>query len=579
MKVKIFESALNQYNDIDNLFYQILKNRGLENPNEYLNLINNENAEHSPNLLDNIKVAVDRYIQAIENNEYIHLIVDSDVDGYTSSAMLYNYTTRDMNYNNIGHSLHTGKQHGISDDIVIPDNTKLLIVADAGSNDYEQHEKLKEKGIDIIILDHHECDKISENAIVVNNQLCDYPNKNLSGAGIVYKFLKLVDEEMWMDAAENYLDLLALSLISDSMDIKDAETRYYINLGLNNIKNKCFKALIDKRSYDIKGQVTINNVAFYITPLINAVIRMGTQEEKELLWNALVENYMTFKYKKRGQEELIDEPIYDRIARLATNIKAKQGRELDKVIQKFASVVEEEEKYKNNILILNGSDVNKSLTGIVAIKLATKYGKPCLILREESNNEEKDNENNKEKGKVYAGSGRNIDYSAIENLREYICNTGYAKAEGHASAFGVMDVKAENIPKLIEHFNKDESIKDKIFWVDFVVPFSELSDEFIYTINNLQSNWGQGIKEPLIAITDIDVQNEEISVMGENMDTVKISIDGVDFIKFKCDLNDSLIANKKDIIRIDIVGKCTKNEWNGNINPQIIIEDYIIKNS
>lgn len=426
--------------------------------------------------------------------------------------------------------------------------------------------------MDIIILDHHECDRVSEDAIVVNNQLCEYPNKNLCGAGIVYKFLKLVDEEMWLNEADNYIDLLALALISDSMDIKDAETRYYINKGLKNIKNKCFKALIDKRSYDIKGHININNVAFYITPLINAIIRVGKQDEKELLFDAFLENYMTFKYKKRGEEELIDEPIYERVARLATNIRAKQGREMDKAIAKFVEDIESKNKIKNNILILNGTEISKSLSGIMAIKIASRYGKPCLILREMENKTEDNND-----GRIYGGSGRNIDYSAIDNLREYISNTRLAKAEGHPNAFGIVELKAENIPKLIEYFNADDTLKEKVYHVDFNIPFEELSDEFVFTINNLKDNWGQGIKEPLIAITDIEVQNEEISVLGKNMDTLKINIDGMSFIKFKCTLDDQLINNKKDTVIIDVVGKCSVNEWDGNVMPQIIIEEYFIK--
>ena len=87
------------------------------------------------------------------------------------------------------------------------------------SNDYEKHKELKEKGIDIIVLDHHEAPKISEDAIIVNNQLCEYPNKSLCGVGIVYKFLQALDEELWQSKADNYLDLVAIGEIGDSMDI------------------------------------------------------------------------------------------------------------------------------------------------------------------------------------------------------------------------------------------------------------------------------------------------------------------------------------------------------------------------
>ena len=398
--------------------------------------------------------------------------------------------------------------------------------------------------------------------------MCDYPNKNLSGAGIVYKFLKMIDDEMWIMGADKYVDLLALALISDSMDITDPETRYYIEIGLSNIRNKCFKALVQKRSYDIKGSVTMNDVSFYITPLINSIIRIGTQEEKTVLFNALIENYMTFKYKKRGQDEIVDEPIYERVARVATNIKSRQDNQIKKSLETIFEQVEKSGMNKNNIIIVKGDKLDKSLTGIVAIKVASKYGKPCLVLRKNEN----------EDGSVtYSGSGRNIDYNPIENLREFISSTNLAKAEGHASAFGVMEVNSKDVPKLIEIFNADDSLGEKVFWVDFIVPFEELTDAFISTINSLKSNWGMGIKEPVICITDIEVQREEIGVIGKNMNTIKISIDGMEFIKFNCDLTDHLVTNEKDTIRIDVVGRCSINEWEGKQIPQIVISDYVVR--
>ena len=69
----------------------------------------------------------------------------------------------------------------------------LVILPDSSSNDYEVHQKLSERGVDVLVIDHHEAEKISEYACVINNQLCDYPNKALSGVGLVYKFCKYID--------------------------------------------------------------------------------------------------------------------------------------------------------------------------------------------------------------------------------------------------------------------------------------------------------------------------------------------------------------------------------------------------
>ena len=89
---------------------------------------------------------------------------------------------------------------------------KLVIAPDSSSNDYEVHQQLKEKGIDVLVIDHHEADKISENACVINNQLCDYPTKSLSGVGMVYKFCSYLDSLLNKDYAEQFLDLVALGI-------------------------------------------------------------------------------------------------------------------------------------------------------------------------------------------------------------------------------------------------------------------------------------------------------------------------------------------------------------------------------
>ena len=95
---------------------------------------------------------------------------------------------------------------------IISAGYKLVICPDSSSNDYEQHRLLKEAGIDVLVIDHHEADKVSENAVVINNQLCNYPTKSLSGVGMVYKFCCYLDSIMGVNTADNFLDLVALNL-------------------------------------------------------------------------------------------------------------------------------------------------------------------------------------------------------------------------------------------------------------------------------------------------------------------------------------------------------------------------------
>lgn len=124
----------------------------------------------------------------LDSKAHIALIVDSDADGYLSSALVLNYVYArwPSAIDKFTWLLHDRKIHGIEVD-KLPKETTLVLVPDASSNEYETHKALKEQGIDVVCLDHHHADKVSEYACVVNNQLCDYPTKSLCGCAIVYK--------------------------------------------------------------------------------------------------------------------------------------------------------------------------------------------------------------------------------------------------------------------------------------------------------------------------------------------------------------------------------------------------------
>lgn len=573
----------NSLNDIYNPKQTILLNRGIENWEQYLNL--NENCTYDFDLLKNIDKAVSCFIKHIENKSRIHIIVDSDVDGYTSASMVYRYIKQLGEDINVTYSLHTKKQHGISEDIEIPKDCELLIVPDAGSNDIEQCKELAEKGIDVIILDHHICDKQNDFAIVVNNQMCDYPNKNFCGAGIVYKFLKAVDEELWEDYADKMLDIVALGNISDVMDMRECETRYYVDLGLSKIRSKLFKALIEKQSYSMNGIVNITSVQFYVTPILNSMIRVGSAEDKDLLFRAFVETDEVFKYKKRGEKEESDEDIYTRAARLCYNAKNRQGKEVQKGVDAINKLIQEKEIYKDKVMFVNVSDIlGETLTGLVAIKIAEKYNRPCLLLRRQKV---------RENGSLYyGGSCRNFDNSPIESLKDFLDSTGtFEFVQGHDNAAGI-SIPRENVTKSIELCNERLADVDfqKCFNVDFDIECDDLSVAFIKAIDEMKDIFGQGIKEPLIYIKNIIVYSEDTNIMGKNLNSWKVIVgDGYAFVNFNVDVNtDSLLLKYKKLTDedvengvilgvMDVVGTVSINNYNGILTPQIIIKDYTFR--
>lgn len=574
MKYKLIENSLN---DIYNPKNTVLHNRGIEDIDKYLNL--NDDVIYHFSLLDNIDKAVKCLLRHIENKSKIHIVVDCDADGNTSAAILYKYLKLFDPDINLSYSIHSGKQHGLSKDIIIPKDTQLVILPDAGTNDIEKCKELKENDIDIIILDHHIADQQNPYAIVVNNQMCSYENKNLSGVGITYKFLQALDEETWNNYSDNFLDLVALGNIGDVMDIRSYETKRLIDKGLSQIKNKFFNALINKQSYSMGNEISITNIQFYVVPLINGLIRAGDYDEKDLMFRAFIETDEMFKYKPRRKSkndpepEEIDETIYDRASRFCANAKNRQNHTKDKSLVDIYDYIEDKEYNKNKIIIANVTNkLDENLTGVSAIKVAEKYNKPCLLLRKS-----KDDKN------VYSGSGRNINNSPLSSLKEFLEETEmFEFVSGHDNAFGV-GIKKENIPLVIELIN--EKLKDIDFTqhyeVDFIIDIEDLDIRFIKELDDLKCMYGQGVKEAWVVIKNLEINKNNISIMGKNSDTLKyIHNDETSFIKFKCNENDIILqwlndwGNEEESIVIDLVGRCGFNNFGGILQPQVTIQDY-----
>lgn len=620
MKYRLIKDSLN---DECNVQKTILLNRGVKNWKEYLNI--DESCINDYSMLNNIHEAALCYISHLDKGSKIHVIVDPDVDGFCSASEIIRYTKKINPEANITYSLHTQKQHGISEDIIIPEDIDLLIIPDAGSNDVIQCKNLKEHRVDIIILDHHICDAFAvvlskkvylhtdynsiskltgipidklkimtredyvelgyetkmstDYAIVVNNQMCDYPNKNFCGGGIVYKFLKAVDDELWENYADDFLDIVALSNISDVMDMREFETRYYVNAGLNKIRSKVFKALIDKQSYSMKDVVNIISVQFYITPILNAMIRVGNQDDKDLLFRAFIETDEVFKYKKRGATEETDEDIYTRAARLCYNAKNRQGKEVSKSVDEIDNIIKQNELYKNKAIFVNVSNVlSQTLTGLVAMKIADKYNKPCLLLRRQKLRDDG--------GMFYGGSCRNFDHSPIGSLKNELDSTNlFEFVQGHDNAAG-FSINRSNVEKAISRINtmwKDIDFT-AYYEVDFDKDVSEIDISFVKEIDDIKDLFGQGIKEPYVHISNIPVVKEDTFIMGKESNSWKVIYnDELAFVKFSVDKEKDAIINSMFsdtdglLGTMDVVGTVSLNNYKGILTPQVIVKDYEFK--
>ena len=213
--------------------------------------------QDNPFLLTNMNEAIERaYYNLIMPDAHLFVQVDSDTDGYTSSAVLINYVRRRFPNAKITYALHPGKEHGIVP-ATIPADATLVVVPDAGSNNYAEQKEVIASGKQVIILDHHEVNNYEDTgAILVNNQFSrGFSNKNLSGVGVVYMFIKAMDEVFFENDQihRDYLDLTAIGIIADAMNMTALGNNYIAYYGLNNIKNQFIQCLAVKQARGIKN--------------------------------------------------------------------------------------------------------------------------------------------------------------------------------------------------------------------------------------------------------------------------------------------------------------------------------------
>lgn len=537
-----------------------LSNRNIPNLELFLNP---EDAEEScfkefRNCIEGKNLLVNH----LQSRNTIVILVDSDADGYTSAAMLYDYLNSLNKGVYLNYIVHDGKAHGLTKEVmeeIFEIEPNLVICPDSSSNDVEQIELLENKGIKVLVLDHHHVDNFTDKGTIINNQLCDSTNKNFVGAGVVYKFLQSVDEHFGINNAENYLDLVAIGQIGDSSDISNPEIRKLVLRGINNVKNNFLKVALG----EIIGfkKVAPKDMSFSVIPLINAVTRVGTIEERELLFEAMANicpNRIFPVVKKKKNKDTgkfdnlnFDFSLYEYAYDICTKVKNRQNT----MIKKLIPLVQESIVDDSGVIIgISPSDEYSGVTGLVANKLVSKYDKPVLLLIKRENS--------------YIGSGRGHE-KTIEDFRQWCEDSNLVVfAQGHPSAFGI-EISIENF-EAFKKYTKSIEKQEIVYEVDILT--SKPSPEDCFTVYNNSHLFGGMVSEPLIGLSKISVPKRFISRKG-NMLTIYSW--GVSLVQFGA--SEKFLEQIEDIadenIIFDIVGTYSMNEWGGQKKPQLIIKD------
>lgn len=567
----MFEYKIDNNINFDNSVESILVAKGVEDTDFFLKPTIKYN--ESIKSFKNMKTAVDVFMQRLkEDRPKVGVVIDCDCDGYTSAAFMMSYLLRIQKEFKpdlvLQYYIHDGKSHGLEDvvDEILTDNLNLLIVPDAATGDSKECNTLINNGCQVIILDHHPVDPKDNKAIIINNQLeNNVKDKAMTGVGIVYKFCRAVDNEIGCNWSNDYYDLIAVGMIGDKCDLFQNQSRYYVFRGLEEIskgisKNLFIKELIQSQSYSMSNKITVNGIAFYICPMINSLIRLGTREEKLLMFEAFCNSDKKLIRKVRGKGE-IEMSIQEYVRRACEATNRKQKTITEESSEKLSEEIAEYGLNQYPILVVNaGEDVDSNSTGLIAGRLASIYKKPCLLLRENNG--------------VCKGSGRGYLKCELTNFKAWCKSTGlFFGLEGHENAFGAQ-IFTDKTELLFDLLSQTPAFGDNVYTVCADYEAENFSGDSVKHIAKYNYVWGCSVDEPLFVIKGIPIKKSLIKNLGKTNNRIIFKYKNVSFVKFS---RSSLLKEykeisdvKSDVVEFDVVG--TFDMYDGS--AQVKIEDW-----
>lgn len=343
----------------------LLEFRGVKDVDFYLNP--DDSALQDWRDFENIDKGVE-LIQELRPDASVGIIVDCDVDGYTSASIVGQYLKRLYPELSIEYYIHEGKAHGLEEHFKIIEEKSydLLIIPDAGSNDSEFAQSL---GFPVLVIDHHLIEEpvTAPNLILINNQTSPkYKNKDLSGAGVAYQFCRAMDSAFDKNWADDYIDLAALGVCGDMMSGLMVENQYIWRKGFAKVNNYFFLTIARKQGYSITGKrdpsddeifsaLNPMTVAFYIVPMVNALVRVGTMEEKTRMLFAFIDGHSLTPCLKRGAKGTMEEYAIES-ARECTNARSHQNKFKEDAVGRLEQKIFKYDLLENQILFVRLDD-------------------------------------------------------------------------------------------------------------------------------------------------------------------------------------------------------------------------------
>ena len=379
--------------------------------------------------------------------------------------------------------------------------------------------------------------------------------------------------------------------MADMMSLRSKETKHLIWKGFQygNIRNPFIFEMSEKNNFSLNKpdyksyyglKITPMGSAFFIAPFVNAMVRSGTKEEKELLFKSMLQ-YEAFKKipsTKRGHAFGEEERLVDQAIRTCVNVKNRQTRAQDAGMEKLEGLIEKNNMMQHKVLLflLDPGVIDRNIAGLVANKIMAKYQRPTCILTKVID----------ESGNIsYQGSARGYDKSGFTHFKDICANSSSCLfAEGHQGAFGLG--LGSDYPGAEEVFGDwyyqfidytDEALKEMsdepLYYIDYYLHENELDPDIILKIAEMNDFWGKDLDRSYIGV-NFKVNSDNFSIMKGN--TLKFILpNGITAIKFG-GTEEEIETLSNQSVEIDAICKCNINEWNGFVNAQLLIEDYEI---
>lgn len=546
---QIPEGVLKACNN-DEFLARLMFNRNITTYDEAIKVLDFSKYEpYDPLTFPRIKEAVDIILNTINNNEKLAVYGDYDADGVTATTVLVDALQKinaDVSYHvpdrfseGYGMNLEVVKQ-------LAKENVKTIITCDCGISNFDEIDLAKSLGMKVVLTDHHTIGASIPNAdVVINPKLLEenHQAREISGCATAYYLVKALYSELNLDGADDYLDLVALSLIADVVPLVN-ESRYLLKKGfplLMEPKRLGLKALLNVANVKIASE---EDVSFQITPRINAAGRMDSAKLPVEMFLSNDENYATELANK------IDIHNIDR--------KNIQKDILDEAVEQV-----ENEKKNKKILILYGDSWHHGIIGIVAGKICEKYNKPAILL---TLNEDGENV----VGSARATENVNV-YEVLSNNKEYITKFG-----GHAGAAG-LSLKKENLQDFTRELENyadiyfGEEINDNVN-VDLELKIQNINYDILNSIRKL-APYGEAFAAPNFCSFELRVTQDRMTPAGHHFlaltDSMEQTINAVIWNGEKIDY-----TNQK----VDIAYTIYEDTYNGNHQLKLKIDELIESN-